>query len=83
MNIEGNLFWSHQTLRKTAMITSNIEKNSNGHIKHQEKLVGLHQTLRKSVMVYQTSRKLLWSHQILRIEFNCYNHIKYRENLLW
>ena len=44
MNIEGNLFWSHQTLRKTAMITSNIEKNSNGHIKHQEKLVGLHQT---------------------------------------
>ena len=39
MNIEENLLWSHQTLRKSVMVTSNIKKICYGHIKHFEKTV--------------------------------------------
>ena len=74
--IEENLLWSHQTLRKTVMVTSNIEKNGYGHIKHREELVGLHETLRKSVMVTSNIEKICYGH-IKHFEKNCCGHIKY------
>ena len=80
----------HEHRGKSVMVTSNIEKNCYGYIKHWENLLWSHQTSRKSVMVTSNIlRKLVWSHQILRIysltimitlniEKTCYGHIKHR-----